>query len=148
MSNITPGMEGVLKRWFERAITNCGQDPKAYDFDAEVDRGITYRENRAKFEEVIARICGPKPLSKREKAIQLLKSEEESTRCPACSMGFHYSKKLKSTAQEQYKSHLAYERSLGRLPGINPDIEKRIKAAQERAEKERAQEFMEQQGEY
>lgn len=138
-------MEKVLKGWFERQITGCGKDPKVYDFSAEVDRSLTYKENKAKFEAVVQQICGPKPPSKREQKAAQYAAEGEATKCPVCPLSFHYSKKLGSSAEEQYKAHLAYERSKGRLSAIPSMAEQKVNKAREREEKEREYELY---GEY
>lgn len=116
MTDLNARGETVLKGWFERAVKKCGKDPSVYDFDAEVDRSLTYQENKAKFQCVVDALCGPEIPSRRERAAQQTAEEERSNVCEYCGRGFHFCKKLGSTAGEQLKAHEAYERMQGKAP--------------------------------
>lgn len=116
MADLGTGQENVLRGWFERQIKGCGKDPSVYDFAAEIDRSLTYHENKAKLENVVTAICGARPPTKKELAQMARCAEEKTHACCYCGKGFHYSKKLEATALQQLKSHEAYERSKGKAP--------------------------------
>lgn len=113
---INPLQTSVLRSWFERSIKACDGDPQVYDFNAELDRTLTYAENKAKFDRIVTDLCGPKAGKIRdtqrfEKYMQAGAKAaydacmQETSDCDYCDRVF-YTGQFKIPAQQMKKGHV------------------------------------------
>lgn len=103
MAAINKLQEHVLREWFERPVKGCGGDPQAYDFTHELDRSLTYWENKSKFDRIVTDLCGQKAMPVRQ-AKQYEKWMQEAARqayneCLKETKSCGYCDRLFSTAQ-------------------------------------------------
>ena len=108
--------ERVLGDWFTRAVKACGGDVQAYDFMHEIDRSLTYEENKAKLDRVVAGICGgpvkmgARKAAKYQKAIEDAAFKafqdclDETADCQYCDRVF-YGRQFNMQAAQMRASH-------------------------------------------
>jgi len=58
MTAINLSQTNILRGWFNRRLAANNQDSQAYDFNAELDSSLTYKENKGKFEGILKTISG------------------------------------------------------------------------------------------
>ena len=76
MTAINLSQTNILRGWFNRRLAANNQDSQAYDFNAELDSSLTYKENKGKFESLLQAISGAEELKARDIKGEEIKTEE------------------------------------------------------------------------